>query len=211
MRAWFLTLLCVFAAANARADIWSYTGEDGTVHFTNVRPRGKQWKKVLVSTPPKGNKAAAARGTCDRCDAVPARDRNPDRYQRYDELIHEAAALYHLPVPFLRAVIKVESDYDPSVVSSAGARGLMQVMPAVISDMRIYDPHDPRQNILAGARLLRVLANQFDGDITLTIAGYHAGAGAVRRYGYNVPPYPNTQKYVQLVLGRYEQYKRDAL
>lgn len=198
--------LALAVAVPAAADIWSYTDADGVVHFTNVKPRGrdgKRWKKVMRTE--YGDKGAARRGGCERCDVVPATDRSPERYSRYDEYIHEASALYDIPVPLIRAVIRVESDYDPRVVSSAGARGLMQLMPSAASDMGVTNVHDPRENILGGTRLLRVLANRFDGDLVLVIAAYHSGAGKVTRYG-DVPPFPRVQSYVRMVLHRYYQY-----
>jgi soluble lytic murein transglycosylase-like protein len=70
--------------------------------------------------------------------------------------------------------------------------------------------HDPRENILGGTRLLRVLANRYQGDLVLTIAAYHAGVGSLARYGDTVPPYPNTRKYLQMVLDRYHQYVAQA-
>lgn len=191
----------------ARADIYTHTDADGVVHFTNIKPKGRGWKKVLVENPDRGTKAAADRGGCPRCDVVPARDNSPDRFHRYDAHILEAAALYRIPEPLIRAVIRVESDYDPRVVSSAGARGLMQIMPAVEQDMRIGNVFDPRDNILGGTRLLRVLANRYDGDLVLTIAAYHAGPGSLARYGNQVPPYTNTRKYLRMVLDRYYEYK----
>ena len=203
----------VLRPAPARADIYSYTDADGVVHFTNIKPRGKSkgWKRIAIEEPDRGSKASAARGGCERCDAVPARDRSPERFSRYDAHIREAAELYRIPEPLIRAVIRVESDYDPRVVSSAGARGLMQLMPAVKQDMRVANVFEPRDNIMGGARLLRVLANKFDGDLVLTIAAYHAGGGAVEKYGNQVPPYPHTRQYVRMVLDRYYEYKaRDA-
>ncbi len=195
------------AVGTAAADIYTFTDDEGVVHFTNLKPKGKGWKKLIDATPERGSKAAADRGGCPRCDAVPAKDRSPERFRRYDPLIFEAAALYRLPVPLLRAVIRVESDYDPNVVSAVGAKGLMQLMPAVESDMRVANVFEPRDNIMGGARLLRVLANKFDGDLVLTIAAYHAGAGAVSKYGRQVPPYTRTRQYVKMVLDRYYEYK----
>jgi soluble lytic murein transglycosylase-like protein len=123
-----LTLLAAFAAvaAPARADIYSYTDANGVVHFTNIEPRGQgsgRWKKIYKTGP---GKAGARRGGCERCDVVPAKDTTKARFSRYDDLIHEASELYAMPEYFIRAVIHVESSYDPRVVSSAGARGLMQ-------------------------------------------------------------------------------------
>ncbi len=198
----------------AQADIYTYTDADGVVHFTNIKPKGRDkgrgWKKIVVENPDRGTKAAAARGGCARCDAVPARDNSAERFHRYDAFILEAAELYRIPVPLIRAVIRVESDYDPRVVSSAGARGLMQVMPAVEQDMRVANVFEPRDNILGGTRLLRVLANRYDGDLVLTIAAYHAGPGSLARYGNQVPPYTNTRKYLRMVLDRYYEYKAAA-
>ena len=107
-------------------------------------------------------------------------------------------------------MIKTESDYDPRVVSAVGAKGLMQLMPAAQGDMGVTDPFHPRQGILGGTRLLRILANKFDGDVVLTIAAYHAGAGAVSKYGNQVPPYTRTRQYLRVVLDRYQAEKARA-
>jgi hypothetical protein len=201
-----LVLACGLRPANG--DVYSWTDEEGVVHFTNVRPRGNQWKKVLASRPEVGSKASAQRGSCERCDKVPSRDRSPDRFHRYDEYIHEAAELYRIPVALIRAVIKVESDYDPQVVSAMDCKGLMQVHPAVELHMGATgDIFDPRMNIMTGTRLLRWLANRVDGDIALTIAGYHAGIGSLAKFGYTVPPYTYTRQYLKMVLDRYNEYK----
>jgi soluble lytic murein transglycosylase-like protein len=198
--------LIVGMAGGARADIWSYTDADGIVHFTNVRPRAGSWKRVEGEAARVG-KAAARRGSCDRCDAVPASDRTRERFTRYDAHIREAAELYALPEALIRAVIKVESDYDPRVVSSVGARGLMQLMPSVLSDNGVTDAHDPRENILGGTRMLRILANRYDGDLVKTIAAYHAGMGSLARYGDAVPPYEKTRQYLRMVLDEYYRNK----
>ena len=80
-------------------------------------------------------------------------------------------------------------------------------MPEVVKDMGVRAVHDPRENILGGTRLLRVLANRYKGDVVLTIAAYHAGMGSLQKYNNTVPPYKNTRKYVRMVLERYYQYK----
>jgi soluble lytic murein transglycosylase-like protein len=201
-------VVLVGLGALAYADVYSYTDEDGVIHFTNIRPSGGKWKKVLDSAPPKGSKAAGER--CPRCDKVRATDRTAERFTRYDAYIHEASELYRIPVPLIRAVIKVESDYDPKVVSAMDCKGLMQIHPAVEVDMGVQgDIFDPRTNIMAGTRLLRWLANRLDGDLVLTIAGYHAGLGSLQKFGYTVPPYQYTRQYLKLVLDRYYQYKAE--
>jgi soluble lytic murein transglycosylase-like protein len=202
-------LLLAIGARSASADVWSYTDKDDVVHFTNVRPTGAgagKWSVVQRDDPATSSKAVARRGDCERCDKVPSRDRSPERFNRYDDFIYEAASLYQLPVPLIRAVIKVESDYDPRVVSVFGARGLMQLMPAVIKDMGVNNVHDPRENILGGTRLLRILANRYEGDLVLTIAAYHAGVGSLAKYGDKVPPYEHTRMYLRMVLDRYYKY-----
>jgi soluble lytic murein transglycosylase-like protein len=194
----------------AYADVYAWTDNDGVTHFTNMQPGGGKWKKVLDSAAPAGSKASAQRGSCPRCDKVGATDNSPDRFHRYDQYIYEASNLYKIPVPLIRAVIKVESDYDPHVVSSADCKGLMQVHPQVEIDMGSQgDIFDPRNNIMTGTRLLRWLANRTDGDLVLTIAGYHAGLGSLAKYGYTVPPYTYTRQYLKMVLERYYQYKAE--
>ena len=205
-----VVVMLVLGAPVARADIYSFTDAEGTVHFTNMKTSGSQWRKVSLAEPERGSKAAARRGSCERCDKVASSDTSPERFHRYDQYILEAAALYRIPVPLIRAVIKVESDYDTRVVSSMDCKGLMQVHPAVEIDMGAQgDIFDPRTNIMTGTRLLRWLANRVDGDLVLTIAGYHAGLGSLAKYGYNVPPYAYTRQYLKMVLERYYQYKAE--
>src|SRR5262249_43770973 len=168
-----------------------------------------RWKKVIDEAPDPGSKAAAQRGKCERCDKVSSHDNSPERFHRYDVFIFEASDLYKIPVPLIRAVISAESDYDPHVVSSMDAKGLMQVMPYEIAANGIQDVFDPRQNIMAGTRMLRTLANRYDGDLVLTIAAYHAGVGSLAKYGNTVPPYKYTRQYLKMVLDRYYKYKAD--
>ena len=206
--------MLVLAGSVAHADIYSWTDEEGVAHFTNVKPKGgdaAKYKKVLSSQPEKGSKASAQRGSCPRCDKITATDNSPERFHRYDQYIYEAAALYKIPVPLIRAIIKVESDYDTKVVSAMDCKGLMQVHPDVEVDMGVQgDIFDPRTNIMTGTRLLRYLANRLDGDLVLTIAAYHAGLGSLAKFGYAVPPYTYTRQYLKMVLERYYQYKAEA-
>jgi len=185
----------------AAADIYTFTDDDGVVHFTNVPPRRRRGVRVAVRT------REARVSDAPRADAG-SRDTSAERYHRYDAFIHEAAALYRLPEAFIRAVIRVESDYNAGAVSHVGAEGLMQLMPGTGRRMGVTDAFDPRQNILGGSRYLRVLANTFDGDLILTIAAYNAGEGAVMRYD-GIPPYEETRRYVERVLGWYYRYLSD--
>ncbi len=193
--------LCLFAAP-AAADIYQCRDADGTIEFTNVT-QGRGCRLVVRES----DTRARARGA-----ALPRRRRGTpslDRHRRWDGYIREAAALYQLPEAFLRAVMKVESDFVADVVSHAGAMGLMQLMPRTAASMGVRDPFDPRQNVLGGARYLRILANLFSGDLVLTVAAYNAGEGAVMRHR-GVPPYAETQRYVRRVLGHYYAFLQGA-
>ncbi len=117
-----------------------------------------------------------------------------------DGTVREAAAKYGLDPALVRAVIRTESDYDPRCRSSAGAMGLMQLMPETCHDYGISDPYDITQNIDGGCRELSGYFKQFGGNPELALAAYNAGAGAVRKYG-GIPPYRETQAYVPKVMG----------
>ncbi len=181
----------------AAADIYQYTDADGVVHLVNSAPPGSN-AKLLVRG---GN---APRGT--GAPIVAPSDHDPARFSRYDEWIRQASTLYQIPEQLVRAVIKVESDYDPRAVSVSGARGLMQLMPDTAERMQVRDIDNPRENIFGGVRLLRILANAFNGDLSLTIAAYNAGPEAVMRYS-GIPPFEQTRNYVVKVTNFYRRYR----
>jgi soluble lytic murein transglycosylase-like protein len=116
----------------------------------------------------------------------------------YDALIGEASIRYGVDAALIRSVMQAESAFDALAVSRAGAMGLMQLMPEVAVEFGVDDPFDPRQNVMAGAKYLRRLLNQYGGDLPLVLASYNAGAGVVGQYG-GVPPFPETQNYVKRV------------
>ncbi len=120
-------------------------------------------------------------------------------------MIRSASAKYGVPEPFLKGVIRNESGFRTNAVSSAGAQGLMQLMPATARGFGVTDPFNPAQNIDAGARFLRNLLKMFDGDMGLAYAGYNAGPNAVKKYG-GIPPYKETQTAVTRVLEYTRQY-----
>jgi len=122
---------------------------------------------------------------------------------KIDELIVAAATHHGIEPLLLYSVMCQESAFKGRAVSPKGARGLMQLMPATAARFGVKDIFDPEQNIHAGARYLRFLLDLFDGDISLALAGYNAGEGAVRKYGYNVPPYRETVNYVRRIKRRY--------
>ena len=197
-------LAAMGAASGASADIYQYVDAQGVIHFTNVRSDPRYHVYIRGDRALRANGYAGTPSTAGV--AVPPSDRDVLRFTRYDEWIHEAAALYQIPEQLVRAVIKVESDYDPRAISVSGARGLMQLMPDTATRLEVRDIDDPRENIFGGVRFLRILANDFNGDLELTIAAYNAGGEAVMRYG-GIPPFTQTRNYVVKVTQYYHRYR----
>jgi hypothetical protein len=199
-----LVLLALGLGARVRADSAAYecTGsEDGVVSYTNVPSQRGGCRKLLWHTNKAGQRTTPL--DLDSSDAPVG----IDRLQSFDAHIKEAAQLYSLPEAFIRAIMLVESNFLPDVISNAGAMGLMQLMPETATSMGVLNAFDPRQNVLGGARYLRVLANRFNGDLVLTVAAYNAGEGAIQRY-HGVPPYLETRRYVQRVLHHYYAFRQ---
>ena len=127
----------------------------------------------------------------------------------YDGLIAAAAQRHGVDPALLKGLIRAESNFDPSAASGAGAAGLVQLMPGTAAALGVTDRLDPAQSIDGGARYLRQQLDAFGGDVTKALAAYNAGPGAVRRFG-GVPPYAETQAYVQKVVAYADQYRAPA-
>lgn len=121
----------------------------------------------------------------------------------YTQLIKKAAEQFQLPERLISSVIKHESNFNSQTVSHAGAQGLMQLMPGTAKFLGVQDSFDPEQNITGGARYLRQMLDQFDGQINIALAAYNAGPGNVRKYG-GIPPFKETQNYVTKVLNSFQ-------
>ena len=119
-----------------------------------------------------------------------------------DSAIEQAAARHNVDPNLVRAVVKVESNFNPNAVSRKGAMGLMQLMPSTARQLKVKNPFDPEQNVDAGVRHLKQLLESYGGDIKLTLAAYNAGAGAVARSS-GVPHYAETQNYVRRITNLY--------
>jgi hypothetical protein len=169
--------------AKSEADIFTRRNARGVVEATNFPDR-------------EGFKLAyRSKGVVTHSPGFQLR---PSNNRQYDAHIEAAAALHGVSSQLVRAVIQVESQFDPRAVSSAGARGLMQLMPDTARRLGVADSFDPRQNILGGVKYLRMLLDMFRGDVSLAVAGYNAGENAVVRHG-GVPPYRETQGYVRKI------------
>lgn len=116
-----------------------------------------------------------------------------------EDIFQRAAQKYNLPVELLKAVGKAESNFNPNDVSGAGAKGIMQLMPAACEETGVTDPFDPEQSIMGGAQILARNMKKYNGNVTLALAAYNAGSGNVEKYG-GVPPFKETQNYVVKVV-----------
>lgn len=130
-----------------------------------------------------------------------------ERATQFQPLIAQASAKYGVDAALLNAVICQESGFNPQAVSKAGAQGLMQLMPGTARELGVSDPSDPAQNVDGGARYLKRMLEQFNGNIPLALAAYNAGPGAVTRHK-GIPPYEETQNYVRTILSQFLKSKQ---
>lgn len=200
------TLLIALGAAvpaEAAAEYYSWVGDDGVLHFTNVKSDPSQTIYKLVEGD--GGDGYGGRALVGTIEGKP-RALFPVDVTRFDQIFRRAAEHYNLPFEFLKAVAKVESNFNPKARSRADAKGLMQLMDATAAAMKVDDSFDPEQNIFGGTRYLRVLANMFDGDLTLTAAAYNAGPHRVKK-AQGVPAIDETRRYVARVKKVYAHYR----
>lgn len=127
---------------------------------------------------------------------------------KYDEYINNYAMLNGIDPLLVKAVIKQESGFNPQARSSAGAGGLMQLMPATARGLGVKNVYDPRENIAAGTKYLANLIKKYDGNVPLALAAYNAGSGNVKKYGNKIPPFKETQNYVRNIMSTYNSIKR---
>lgn len=205
-----------FAPA-AHADLWAYVDEFGVTHFAAeaLDDRYKLFFKGerYDSTQPGLRPDAAAQGLTARTRTQNFFEVSP-RYKSVRPHLQKAAERTGVEYDLLKAVIAVESGFDPAAVSPKGAVGLMQLMPATAERFGVAASKkrsmqeqlaDPAVNIPAGARYLSYLMDLFPGRLDLVLAAYNAGEGAVQKFGKAIPPYKETMNYVKAVTGIYEQ------
>ena len=173
------------AAVPADAQIYSWRDDAGTLVLSNKPREGTA--PVLSYAVPKTDAVRATR-------SAPA-----GQGRLYDEVIVEHSKMHNIRPDLVRAVVQVESAFNPYAVSPKGAQGLMQLMPATARALGVSNPFNPLDNIRGGVRYLRQLLDRFDNDEVLALAAYNAGPEAVAKYGQKVPPYRETRNYVTKV------------
>ncbi len=178
-------VLCLTGAVPARTDIYSYVDGNNVIHFTNV-PTNRKYKLIFREY-----------GSFDRT-------RIPQ--VKLQDKVERVAGKYGVDPLLIMAMIKVESDFMPHAISSAGAVGLMQLLPSTFKEMNMPDIYTPRDNIEAGVKYFKYLYTMFKGDYIKAIAAYNAGEKAVIKYN-GIPPYPETQWYVAKVLKTFWKMK----
>ncbi len=193
-------LIVAVSPRASAADVYSYVDGDGVLHFSNA-PTDPRYRKVNRTS---GGTGVYRPPPQARIRPIPS---GATPLERWREHIRLAADRYRLPEALLLAVMAVESNFDHQALSEKGASGLMQLMPTTAKEMFVSDVWDPAQNIEGGARYLRILANQYGGDMVRTLAAYNAGPDAVRRAGGAVPDIPETQEYVRRVVALYQAFK----
>ena len=167
----------------ADADIYRYVDASGRVHFTDTPTHGRYDMYMKEEAPVKASNRS------------------------YLDIIRRHATSYQLEEALVKAVIKVESDYQPMIVSRKGAQGLMQLIPQTAKDLKVSNPFDPYENIRGGSEYLRMMLDLFNNDVELALAAYNSGPNTVKRYG-GIPPYDETQKYVKKVKRYLDYYRR---
>lgn len=198
-------LLCGLASTHAHAQIYKYIDNHGKVYVTN-QVMGKGYH--LVSS---ARLSAAGRLQTSVARVPKVSGFNSKAFRanvlRYSPTIDRMASWLKMDASLLHAIVYVESSYNAKALSRSGAQGLMQLMPATAKRFGVHNSWDPEENVRGGALYLSYLLDLFDYNLTLAIAAYNAGEGAVKRHGSKIPPYPETQRYVKKVLKRY-QYLR---
>ena len=172
---------------SALADIYKYIDSNGVIHFTNT-PTSTGF--VLYMKEGEKNTRPLSSGPSE-----------------YEGIIQKAGEKYGLDIALIKAVIQAESNFNPRAVSKKGARGLMQIMPENNRSLNISNAFDPSQNIMGGAYYLKKLLIRYENRLALALAAYNAGPEAVDRYR-RIPPFKETQGYVQKVMGLYNRFKR---
>ncbi|MGO5000029.1 lytic transglycosylase domain-containing protein [Oceanisphaera sp. W20_SRM_FM3] len=194
MRVSMLIWLVLSLPTWVHADVYLRTASDGSITLTNIPAKGQGY--TLLRREP----AAITLKAAPALAPLPSLQGRP-----FAALIAQVAQEQKLPENLLHGIIRAESNYNPSALSPKGAIGLMQLMPGTALELGVADAWDPLSNIRGGARYVKRLMKMFDNDLSLVLAAYNAGPGAVKTRGNRIPPFPETQNYVAKVTEHYQQ------
>jgi soluble lytic murein transglycosylase-like protein len=188
----FLLLFCVlqkaFVLSSAEAEVYVVHGKRGVITFTSRKPEGSSFEVFKPTRFPISKYKSFASG---RWSATP-------KTSDFDGLIQQMSAQHSLDPALVKAMVHVESSFNPTARSRCGAMGLMQLMPQTAKRFGVWNAYAPEQNVKGGTKYLRWLLDRYKGDERKAVAAYNAGEGAVDDYG-TVPPYNETQTYVKRV------------
>lgn len=191
----FLSLSAVTANAS-NMKVFKHVDKNGIIHYSSKKPAGKSFSVLNVRCP-----------ECSAWRNAVNWKTTPLILNKFTAEINAAAKKHGLQPGLLNAVIHAESAYKHQAVSSAGAQGLMQLMPLTQKTYLVTNPYDPAQNINGGAAYLKHLQNTYS-SMDVYIAAYNSGETAVERYGRTIPPFPETQEYVRRVKILYSRYQK---
>ncbi len=181
----FILLGMILSGSLASAEIYVYRDGGGVLHFSNV-PTSTNYRSYMNES------------DIDSLFSLTT--------SSYDDVIADAARANDLSFYLIKAMVHVESCFNPYAISKKGALGLMQIMPENLKLLNIDDPFDPRENIMGGAIYLRKMMSRFHGKLELALAAYNAGPSAVEKYSA-IPPFQETREYVQKVMKLYQRYR----
>lgn len=194
-----MILLTLLVSDKVLADIYKFVDSDGRVYYTD-EPRHSLYKRIIQTKTQRYPRYP-------KYDSFNAHLYTGGNKKKYMDLINEAAYRNQVDAKLVHAVIQTESAYNSNAISSAGAVGLMQLMPETARRFGVSDRHNPDQNVEGGTRYLRHLIDMFNPNLDLAVAAYNAGENAVIKYNNSIPPYPETQNYVKQVLALYNKQK----
>lgn len=189
IKIWLPVVTLIFIGS-AHAELRRYVDANGMIRFQNIPSTLELQFQNIPSTVEK--KIINGKGS-QQC--------------QYDHIIRRAGGIYGVSWALIKAVIHAESNFNPKAISPKGAKGLMQIMPENNAILSISDPFNPTQNIFGGTKYFKHMLNRYQNNIHLALAAYNAGPGAVDKYK-KIPPYKETQTYVEKVYNLYLYYRQ---
>ncbi|MBL4659977.1 MAG: lytic transglycosylase domain-containing protein [Alcanivoracaceae bacterium] len=196
----FLTITALFIACTGPClakslKVYKHIDKDGIIHYSSKKPEVTNYRIINIRCP-----ECAWKSKINWYNT-------PLVKNKFEKEIQAAATKWTVEPSLIKAIIHAESSFKADNQSSAGAQGLMQLMPATQKTYSVTNPFDPSQNIQAGTAYLKHLLNTYDNNLRLSLAAYNAGETAVKKYNNNVPPYRETENYIKRVKILQKRYK----